>query len=201
MTIIERATRGAVAGLAVIAMSACANSQLGNVLGSVLGTGGSSQLSGTIQGVNTQSQQVGITQSNGQTIGVSYDNQTVVLYQNQNYPVTALEMGDQVIASIRDAGNGSYYADTIQVTQSVQNGQSSNGSQSVQSFSGTVRQIDYQNGIFTINNGAGYEISVSMPYNPRQQDVDYFRRLARGQRVRFYGVTLNNERIELRQFY
>src|SRR6476661_8873373 len=101
MTVLERATRSAVAGLAVIAMTACANSQLGNVLGSVLGTGGSTQLSGTIQGVNTQSQQVGITQSNGQTVGVGYDNQTVVLYQNQSYPVTALEMGDQVIASIR----------------------------------------------------------------------------------------------------
>lgn len=201
MTILERATRAAVAGLAVIAMSACANSQLGNVLGSVLGTGASTQVSGTIQGVNTQSQQVGITQSNGQTVGVGYDNQTVVLYQNQSYPVTALEMGDQVIASIRDARNGGYYADTIQVTQSVQNGQAGNGAQSVQSFQGTVRQIDYQNGVFTINNGAGYEISVSMPYNPRQQDVDYFRRLARGQRVRFYGVALNSERIELRQFY
>ena len=201
MTILERVTRAAVAGLAVIAMSACANSQLGNVLGSVLGTGASTQVSGTIQGVNTQSQQVGITQSNGQTVGVGYDNQTVVLYQNQSYPVTALEMGDQVIASIRDAGTGSYYADTIQVTQSVQNGQAGNGAQSVQSFQGTVRQIDYQNGVFTINNGAGYEISVSMPYNPRQQDVDYFRRLARGQRVRFYGVALNSERIELRQFY
>jgi hypothetical protein len=201
MTVLERATRSAVAGLAVIAMTACANSQLGNVLGSVLGTGGSTQLSGTIQGVNTQSQQVGITQSNGQTVGVGYDNQTVVLYQNQSYPVTALEMGDQVIASIRDAGNGGYYADTIQVTQSVQNGRAGNGSQSVQSFQGTVRQIDYQNGVFTINNGAGYEVSVSMPYNPRQQDVDYFRRLARGQRVRFYGVALNSERIELRQFY
>jgi len=201
MTVLERVTRSAFAGLAVIAMSACANSQLGNVLGSVLGTGGSTQLAGTIQGVNTQSQQVGITQSNGQTVGVGYDNQTVVLYQNQSYPVTALEMGDQVIASIRDAGNGGYYADTIQVTQSVQNGRSGNGAQSVQSFQGTVRQIDYQNGVFTINNGAGYEITVSMPYNPRQQDVDYFRRLARGQRVRFYGVALNSERIELRQFY
>jgi hypothetical protein len=201
MTVLERATRSALAGLAVIAMGACANSQLGNVLGSVLGGGGSNQLAGTIQGVNTQSRQVGITQSNGQTIGVGYDNQTVVIYQNQNYPVTSLEMGDQVIASIRDAGNGSYYADTIQVTQSVQNGQSSNGSQSVQSFQGTVRQIDSQNGLFTINNGAGYEITVSMPFNPRQQDVDYFRRLARGQTVRFYGVALNSQRIELRQFY
>ena len=54
--------------------------------------------------------------------------------------------------------------------------------------------------MFTINNGAGYEITVSMPFNPRQQDIDYFRRLARGQSVRFYGVALNSQRIELRQF-
>lgn len=45
--------------------------------------------------MDTRSQQIAIQQSNGQTIAVNYDNQTQVVYQNQNYPPTALENGDQ----------------------------------------------------------------------------------------------------------
>ena len=200
MTVLQRAARSSAVALALVAMSACANSGLGNVLGSVLG-GGGSELAGTIQGVDTRNQQIGIIQSNGQSVGVRYDNNTRVIYQNQNYPVTALENGDQVVARIQDNGNGNYYTDSIQVTQSVQNGGSGTGSGSVQSYQGTVRQVDIQNGLFTIDGGTGYVVTVSMPYNPTRADLNRFQNLRQGDQVRFYGVALNNTRIELRQFY
>ncbi|HWE42499.1 MAG TPA: hypothetical protein VG432_08335 [Gemmatimonadaceae bacterium] len=200
MTVLQRAARTTTVALALIAMSACANSGLGNILGSVLG-GGGNELAGTIQGVDTRNQQIGIIQSNGQTVGVRYDNNTRVIYQNQNYPVTALENGDQVVARIQDNGNGSYYTDSIQVTQSVQNGGSGTGSGNVQSFQGTVRQVDIQNGLFTIDGGTGYVVTVSMPYSPTRADLNRFQNLRQGDQVRFYGVALNNTRIELRQFY
>ena len=200
MTVLQRAARTTAVALALIATSACANSGLGNILGSVLG-GGGNELAGTIQGVDTRNQQIGIIQSNGQTVGVRYDNNTRVIYQNQNYPVTALENGDQVVARIQDSGNGNYYTDSIQVTQSAQNGGSGTGSGSVQSFQGTVRQVDIQNGLFTIDGGTGYIVTVSMPYNPSRADLNRFQNLRQGDQVRFYGVALNNTRIELRQFY
>jgi hypothetical protein len=200
MTVLQRAARTTAVALALIATSACANSGLGNILGSVLG-GGGNELAGTIQGVDTRNQQIGIIQSNGQTVGVRYDNNTRVIYQNQNYPVTALENGDQVVARIQDQGNGSYYTDSIQVTQSAQNGGSGTGSGNVQSFQGTVRQVDIQNGLFTIDGGTGYVVTVSMPYNPTRADLNRFQNLRQGDQVRFYGVALNNSRIELRQFY
>src|SRR5512144_612223 len=150
MTVLQRAARTTAVALTLIATGACANSGLGNILGSVLG-GGGNELAGTIQGVDTRNQQIGIIQSNGQTVGVRYDNNTRVIYQNQNYPVTALENGDQVVARIQDSGNGNYYTDSIQVTQSAQNGGAGTGSGSVQSFQGTVRQVDIQNGLFTID--------------------------------------------------
>lgn len=200
MTVLQRAARTTAVALALIATSACANSGLGNILGSVLG-GGGNELAGTIQGVDTRNQQIGIIQSNGQTVGVRYDNNTRVIYQNQNYPVTALENGDQVVARIQDNGNGNYYTDSIQVTQSAQNGGSGSGSGSVQSFQGTVRQVDIQNGLFTIDGGTGYIVTVSMPYNPTRSDLNRFQNLRQGDQVRFYGVALNNTRIELRQFY
>lgn len=200
MTVLQRAARTTAVALALIATSACANSGLGNILGSVLG-GGGNELAGTIQGVDTRNQQIGIIQSNGQTVGVRYDNNTRVIYQNQNYPVTALENGDQVVARIQDSGNGNYYTDSIQVTQSAQNGGTGTGSGSVQSFQGTVRQVDIQNGLFTIDGGTGYVVTVSMPYNPTRADLNRFQNLRQGDQVRFYGVALNNTRIELRQFY
>jgi exosome complex RNA-binding protein Csl4 len=200
MTVLQRAARTTAVALALIATSACANSGLGNILGSVLG-GGGNELAGTIQGVDTRNQQIGIIQSNGQTVGVRYDNNTRVIYQNQNYPVTALENGDQVVARIQDSGNGNYYTDSIQVTQSAQNGGAGTGSGSVQSFQGTVRQVDIQNGLFTIDGGTGYVVTVSMPYNPTRADLNRFQNLRQGDQVRFYGVALNNTRIELRQFY
>jgi YD repeat-containing protein len=203
MTGFRRATRGTAIALAFLGLSACSNSgSLGNILGSVLGGGTGNQLAGRIQGVDTRNQQIGITQDNGQTVAVRYDNQTRVVYQSQTYPVTALEQGDEVVARISDAGNGSYYTDSIEVTRSVTNGSAANpGAGEIQTIRGTVRQVDVQQGVFTIDNGSGYEIVVSMPYNARQADRYRFERLARGNVVQFAGVVLNTTRIELRQFY
>ena len=68
--------------------AACAGN-LGNVLGGVLVVAvlrSPNQLSGTIRSVElAQSQQISIQETNGQTVPVSYDNQTQVVYQNQNY--------------------------------------------------------------------------------------------------------------------
>jgi len=88
MSTIQRIRRRAAAALMVAAVGACAG-QLGNVLGGVLGGGGQSgQLSGMVRGVDTRSQLISIQESNGQTVPISYDNQTQVVYQNQRYSPT-----------------------------------------------------------------------------------------------------------------
>jgi len=200
MTLARRIT-GIGAAMAIIVMTAACSSGLGNILGSVLGGGGqaqSSQLTGTVRGINTNSQQLTIQQSNGQSIAVAYDNQTRVVYQNQTYSVGSLEYGDQVTASIRQAQNGAYYTDYVQVDRSVSS--STGGMGNVQSFQGNVRQVDSRNGLFTVAAGNSI-LTVSMPYNPRSSDVSRFQSLRPGDSVRFYGVFVNNSRVELRQFY
>ncbi len=199
----SHAARTAIAVLGIAVVSACANGGLGNVLGSVLGggqgQGQTGQVSGSIAGVNQQSQQVGIRQSNGQTIGLSYDNQTQVVYQNQNYPVTALQNGDQVMARVQGTSNGGYYTDLIQVTQSVQNGGGASGN--VQTFQGYVRQIDFNNGWFVLDQGNGSSFTVYMPYRPSNGDASRFQNLRQGELVRLYGTVDANSRVQLRQFY
>jgi len=188
--------------MVIIAATGACSSGLGSVLGSVLGGGGqqqqSGQLTGTIRAVNANNQQITIQQSNGQSVAVSYDNQTQVVYQNQRYSVSSLEYGDRVTASVRQAQNG-YYTDYVQVDQSVSTtGTGSSGS--VQSIQGNVRQVDSRNGLFTVESNNGV-LTVALPYNPRSADVERFQRLRQGEYVRFYGVFLNNSRVELRQFY
>jgi exosome complex RNA-binding protein Csl4 len=184
----------------LMATGAC--SQLGSILqGAGTGSPQGGQLSGYIEGVDTRTQQIAIQTSNGQRVMLLFDNQTSVVYQNQNYPVTALERGDQVTARVQNTSNGAYYTDLIQVDQSVSSGGGSGtASGNVQSLQGTVGQIDRSNGVFRLD-GNSSSVIVSLPYNVRQSDVNTFNNLRVGDRVRFYGVFLNNSRVELRQFY
>ncbi len=203
MTRLQRAAGAVTAALFVSVAGACSTNSLGNVLGGVLGGGQQQELSGTVQGVDTRSQQIFLQESNGQTIGIGYDSRTQVVYQNQTYSVNSLERGDQVTARINNNngssnGNG-YYTDYVRVDQSVSStGGTTSGN--VQTIQGNVRQVDVSNGWFTVNTNNGV-ITVSLPYNARSTDVNKFRNLRTGDYVRLYGVYLNNSRVELRQFY
>lgn len=203
MMSLRNAVRGGAASLLLLAGAACSsNSNLGDILGGVLG-GGNSQVTGTIAGVNTRLQQITIQQSNGQNVALTYDNNTQVVYQNQNYPVTSLEYGDQVTARVSQSSNTSsgYYTDLVQVNQSVSTGTGTNTNGSVQTYAGTVRDIDRTNGLFTLSTSNLGLLTVSMPYNPSQADLTRFNSLRSGDYARLYGVMLNNSRVELRQFY
>ena len=204
-----RAMQRALAPIAVVAslsLGACSNAAaIGDVLGGVLGGGGqaqSGQVAGTIAGVNTQSQQIGLTTSDGQTVGLLFDGNTKVVYQNRLYPVTALERGDEVVMRVQTTQDGGYYTDSVVVTRSVTSSSSSSGgSANVQALQGTVRQIDRANGLFALETGNGVMLTVSLPYNVTRADANRFQNLRTGEHVRIYGVYLNNSRVELRQFY
>ena len=206
---IGRRRRAGLSLLALLSLGACrSGSEIGQVLGGVLGGGGqaqAAQVAGVIAGVDTRSQQIGIQQqANGEAVPVGYDENTRVVYQNQTYPVTALERGDEVVLRVVDRGNGSYYTDSVHVTRSVSSPGGSTaggGASAVQSMQGIVRQVDRNNGMFSLEVGGGSTVIVSLPYGARSADVDRFRSLRAGESVRLAGVFLNQTRVELRQFY
>ena len=134
-------------------------------------------------------------------MNLQYDNQTKVVYNNQSYPVTSLDRGDQVTDLIHNTNNGSYYTDLVQVDQPVQGSSGSTASGTVQTIQGTVRGIDSQNGLFSLDLGTGTRVTVSMPYSPSRADMNRFQNLRSGDYVRIAGVYLSNSRVELRQFY
>ena len=198
--------------LAVAALVATSTgcAQLGN-LGSVLGQpggggggGGSGEVVAEIQQVNTSSQQIQIRTESGQTAVVHYDNRTRVIYQNQQYPVTALERGDVVSMVVQESGNA-YYTGEILVRQSVQERTGAGGStgagmdSSLRIISGNVGQIDYDRGLFELR-ASGGSITVALPYGTRSVDADYFRRLRTGDYVNVSGRFVSNTRFELERF-
>ena len=185
----------------VIALGGCAQAgTLGDILGGVMNApAGAQTASGTIQSVDTRNQQIHLRTTDNQSVAISYDNRTQVVYQNQTYPVTALEPGDQVNLSVTTVQNG-YYTERIEVTRSAtQNTGGANGD--VRELQGTVRQVDLANGAFTIGTSNQGVLTVTLPYNPRSSDLDRFRNLRSGDYVRFYGTYLTSSRVELRQFY
>jgi hypothetical protein len=214
-----RITRAGVALLTLAASATgCASGGggLGGILGSVLGgqgqqgqgQGQQGQVQGTVRGVGQN--QISLQLTDGQQVALAYDQQTTVSYQNQNYAVSNLEPGDQVTAAVQQTNNGGYYVSAVRVDRSVQdaNGGTASGNTGsgtandrVQSVQGVVRAVDARNGLFTIELGNRSQYTVSLPYNVSRADSDRFRNLRAGEQVRFYGVALNNTRIELRQFY
>jgi len=70
MTNLWNATRSGAVALAFVTLTACSGaSNLGNILGGVLGGGGTgqgNQVSGTVLGVDTRSQQIALQTSDGQ---------------------------------------------------------------------------------------------------------------------------------------
>jgi len=199
----------------VLAATACVSggspASSGNGGGGTAGSGGqrvgggatggaANQVSGTVRGVDTRNQQITLQQTNGQNLAVGYDNNTRVVYQNQNYAVTNLEFGDQVVARVLN-NNGTYYTDSIYVSQPVNgSGTSSTANGNVQSFTGTLRSIDRANGAFSLDMGNNGTVTVTLPYNVSSNDQQRFKNLRSGDTARIYGVWINNTRVELRQF-
>jgi len=157
-------------------------------------------VSGYVQGVDTRSQIIALHQPNGQPVNLLFDTQTKVIYNNQSYAVTSLDRGDQITARVQNTDNG-YYADVVQVDRPVQGTAVTTAAGNVQTLQGTVRQVDQQNGLFTLDVSSGTRLTVSMPYSPSRTDVAKFQSLRSGDVVRIAGVYLNNTRVELRQFH
>jgi hypothetical protein len=203
-----RGLRGAALAGAVLAAGGCAQiGQLGNVLGG-LGTG---QQQGEVQAevryVDTQRQTIQVATSNGQVGNVYFDSRTQVVYQQQRYPVTALEQGDVVTMRIQQDQRGNAYTDYILVNQSVQERggglgggvYDDNDKYGGTRLEGRVDWVNYDRGEFLLRTSRG-NVTVTLPYNPGTYNRDRFRTLRNGDYVRVEGRLISQSRFELTRF-
>jgi len=182
--------------------SACAGMEtLSDVLAPRGGVYGSERdLTGEIRAVDTRRQEIQIESGFGRSERVRYDGRTEVVYQQRRYQVRDLERGDLVRVRVEGRG-GDLYARRVQVQQSVQDRSGRGQSASrVQRVDGSVRSVDNRRGSFEIRDRRGAVVVVFVDDNVSRADRDRFRRLRRGDRVRFEGELLNQRTFTLRRF-
>jgi ribosomal protein L14 len=209
----------ATAAVTVLTLTGCAGTnlgQIGEILGATMGGAGGQQQQGNgrvlaeVQNVDTRQRVIQLRTQEGQTGNVMFDQNTVVVYQNQQHPVTALERGDVAYFQLQQTQQGATYAARIDVQQSVQerNGQQTGGmqgggtyggQQQMVQLAGTVGRIDYNQGWFELRTQNG-TATVRLPYNAGDAQADYFRRLRTGQTVRVEGTNAGNGQVELYRF-
>lgn len=192
------------AGL-LIGVAGCSSNQVGEIIGAATGMPTAPAATTTsaveIETVNTQQQTIHVRTQNGQTGAARYDERTVVVYRNQQYPVTSLERGDIVLLTLQDV-QGTTYVTRVDVQQSVQERTGTpnpSGTPSVMQFSGRVTEVNTTGGTFLLQTASG-TVTVSLPYNPPQATLDYFRRLRAGDNVRLEAIPLTNTRVEIYRF-
>ena len=173
---------------------------LGQVLGNAAGGAGGQQgqISVEVRALNTQQQVIQVATQEGQVGNVRYDANTVVTYQQQQYPVTALEAGDLAIMQVQDV-QGTLYASRIDVQQSVQDRGGVGGGGNIVQLSGSVSQINHDAGTFVLRTQSG-NLTVALPYNPPQATLNYFHALRNGSNVRLEARPLSNTRVEIYRF-
>ncbi len=154
-----------------IAAAGCSGNTLG-AIGDILNTpiGGSGQAqSGNvtveIQQVQESQQQIIVNTQDGQQGAVLYDQNTQVVYQNQQYPVTSLEQGDVVNMHVQQVQQG-YYTDVIEVqtpVQQRQGGTTTGPASGVLQIEGTIGQVNASQAWFTLNMTQGGTVTITIP--------------------------------------
>jgi hypothetical protein len=225
MSMLQLGRRVAVCALA-LSTAACAGGglgPLGDILAGAAGAGGQQQggqqgqrgvVTVEVQGVDQQRQVIHVTTQQGQRGAIRYDQRTQVVYQQQQYPVTALERGDVVDMEIQQISQSEYYVGRVQVRQSVQertgqpapgtSGQGGMGGTTTgqaQVFSGQVAQIDHQRNSLVLQIRQGVNATAYVPSQSPRATMDEFHRLRVGDFVRFEGRAVNNQQIEVLRFF
>ncbi|HUF79144.1 MAG TPA: hypothetical protein VMR44_09535 [Thermoanaerobaculia bacterium] len=160
------------------------------------------RVSGEVERVDTGRKEIFIATSSGDRV-VEYDERTQVVYQGQQYRPENLERGDLVRVEVRDDRNRNPYAETIEVTQSVQDrrpGEVPGDRAEAERLTGTVQWIDEERGEFGLLTDRRETFTVAIPYAAGQAVRDRFTRLERGDFVRIEAAARDGERVELVRF-
>jgi hypothetical protein len=167
---------------------------LGN-LGGLGDVFGGNSVYGEVRSVDTRRGRIQLREQQGRDYTVRYDNRTRVVYQNRQYPVSAMERGDQVQVSIQYDRNDDPWAERIDLRSSARSNDRDRDrrdddrdrddvwSDRVQRLDGRVQSIDTRRGYFTMTQN-NYRVTVYMPRDARREDIRRFERLRRGERVR-----------------
>ena len=164
----------------------------------------SDEVAGEVVEIDRSRRELRVVTEDGRRRSLGYDVNTRVMYHGFQYRTEDLEAGDRIAFR---ADRGDRTVDEIRLQEPVQ-ARAARGSEQRSAalpprpdvIEGTVERIDYPRGIFDVRSRNGRTVTVSIPYNARPGDVDNFRSLRRGDRVRVEGEFVNPESFQLMSF-
>lgn len=181
--------------------------RLGNVRGEVAEDArlGSGEIRAEVAEIDRGRREIRVRTDSGRSQVIPYDfNRTRVVYHGWEYSVDHLQAGD--VIAYWPVRRDSDYIETIRIQEPVQaraaprTATRSPPRERNDVVEGTVERIDPSLGVFDIRPRSGRTVTVSVPYNARTEDIDYFRSLRRGDRVRVEGEFVNPDNLQLLAF-
>lgn len=186
-----------------VASTACAGmGPLSDLLGGVItppAQGG--ELTGEIRYVDPRSREIGLRTEDGRSGGIAYDGRTRVLFQEREFPVTALEEGDHVTMRVQQDAQGTLYTDVVRVQRNVRDLREPYAGDGVagEVIQGSVGRVEPDRGRFELRTALGNGV-VTLAYSPRAADRDRFGRLRTGDTVRVEVERVGQGRYEVIRF-
>jgi hypothetical protein len=154
-------------------------------------------VTGEVAWVDAGNQELEVQHRTGR-LQARYDANTRVVYRGEDYRPENLERGDQVRVEVADSREA--YADTIEVTRSVQESQGGDRRDGTGSYTGTVEWIDERRGEFGLRTDNRDILTVEIPFDARDSVRDELARLDRGDFVRIEAEPLERDRLALVRF-
>jgi len=185
--------------LGFFALTGCPALDLPGGLGGLGGV--NSDVVGEVQAVDTRNREIEIRTDTGRRTMIRYDDNTQVVYRQQNYPVSNLERGDYVAARVQQERDGGYFTSNIIVREAVQDrGVGASKDNQLDRIEGRVENIDARRGTFEIRDQRNRIIVVAVAFNAPRTVADRFNRLRNGDYVRIEGRGAGADRFDLENF-
>jgi hypothetical protein len=161
------------------------------------------EVTAEVQALDMRRQLIQVATTDGRAGGVTYDLSTVVVREQQPYPITGLQPGDVVNLQLQQAAQNVLYASRIEVVQLAREDTApadTVAAAQLQELTGEVGEIDPERGTFQLLTADRGTFTVSLPFNPPTRTVERFRQLRSGDTVRVEGQPLSGSRMELTRF-
>lgn len=152
-------------------------------------------ITAAVNGIDPQRREIYLRASGDQHYVVNYTDDTRVMVDGREQPVTGLQVGDQVRVNLREGEGRRLVADQIRVES-----RAVAGATAVRTVEGTVERVMTDRRILELRTPSGDLLTIYVPDWLNDAVKNRFQRIRAGDYVRLEGERLSESRMELVAF-